>query len=231
MNHPWAEVNAAVLAVLAEWTRPPGGKGNGRIPARPGRHEIDVFADRLLGVRQAEAWGDRSEIRILPGTVVTPLARDFLKRRGVDVRVVAGREATLARGQRRGEWGFAIESTRHAGLVASLRRQWLDADWCEIAAGAADWVVDAEGRGSLVLADEAAVATWRANRVAGIRAATVGDVDATTRAVCHLGANVLVVEPATRSIHQIRQIGERFRGGGAPVAPAWTQDDPWEVPR
>ncbi len=231
MTHPWAEVNAAVLAVLAEWTRPLGGKGTGRIPARSGRHDIDVFADRLLGVRQAEAWGDRAEIRVLPGTVVTPLARDLLKRRGVVVRVVSGREATLARSQRRGEWGFAVESTRHAGLVASLRRQWRDSDWCEITSGAADWVIYAEGRGALVVADEAAVATWQANRVAGIRAATVGDVDATTRAVRHLGANLLVVEPATRSIHQIRQIGERFRGAGAPVAPAWTQDDPWEVSR
>jgi len=229
MNHPWAEVNAAVLAVLMEWRRPLG-----RGPARSGHHQPEVFGDRLLGVRQAEGLADRGEVRILAGTVVTPLARDLLKRRGVAVRVVSGREANQARTQRQGEWGFAIGSTRSPGLVAALRRQWLDGAWSEVAndaRGAAHWVVESANRGALVVADEASVATWRASRVEGVRAATVSDIDATARAVRHLGANLLVVEPLARSIHLIRQIGERFRAAGAPVAPGWDQADVSETPR
>ena len=229
MIHPWAEVNAAVLAVLADWSRPLGRGGNGRARARDGHRPPEVFADRLLGVRQAEGLSDRAEVRILAGTIVTPLARDFLRRRGVVVRVVSGREASLARSHQRGEWGFFLGSARYSGLVAALRRHWLDGDWSEIAADPAEWVVDAAGRGALVVADEASVATWRANRVEGVRAATVGDVDSTVRAVRHLGANLLVVEPATRSIHLIQQIAARFRSGGAPVAP--DDSDEWETPR
>ena len=233
MSHPWAEVNAAVLAVLAEWSRPLGRGGNGRAPTRNGHHhQPEVFADRLLGVRQAEGLGDRGEVRVLPGTVVTPLARDLLKRRGVVVRVVSGREAVAVRTQHQGEWGFAVESARHPGLASALRRHWLEAAWYEVADGveAARWVVEDEGRGALVVADEASTATWRANRVEGIRAATVGDVDSTVRAVRHLGANLLVVEPATRSIHLLQQIGTRFQAGGAPFAPD-ELDDGWEAPR
>ena len=218
MNQTWAEVNAAVLAVLAEWTRP-ARRAVGLEAARP-----EVFVDRLLGVRQVERLGDRGEVQILAGTVVTPLARDILKRQGVAVRVVSGRAASLARSRQLGEWGFAFESPRHPGLVASLRRHWFDGpDWSEVD-DAALWVAEGEGRGALVVADEGSVATWRANQVHGIRAATVGDVEATDRAVRHLGANVIVVEPTTRSIHLIQQIARQFRAGGAPESPGWEDE-------
>ena len=225
MNHSWSEVNAAILAVLAGWNRPVGPARGGRGRGRDGHQIPEVYADRLLGVRQAEGLAARGEVRILPGTVVTPLARDLLRRRGVAVRVVSGREAILARTREQGEWGFAIDSPRQPGLAEALRRHWLEADWCAIERDPAGWVVAAEGRGALVVADEGAVATWRANRVEGIRAATVGDIDATDRSVRHLGANFLVVEPAGRSIHLIRQVGARFRLGGAPLAPDWDCDD------
>ena len=217
MSQTWAEVNAAVLAVLAEWARPP--KGIGRGSARP-----EVFVDRLLGVRQVERLGDRDEVQILAGTVVTPLAADLLKRQGVAVRVVSGREAVAARNRRAGEWAFAVESTGNPGLTASLRRHWLDGpDWSEVA-DPAPWVVGAAGRGVVIVADEASVVTWRANQVAGVRAATVGDVESTARAVRHLGANVVVVEPSTRSIHLIQQIAREFQAGGAPEVPEWEED-------
>lgn len=219
MNHSWGEVNAAIMAVLAGWNRPLGREGNRRTGVGGGKPRPEVFADRLFGVRQAEGLGERAEVRILPGTVVTPLARDLLKRRGVVVRVVSGREAVLARARRAGEWGFAIESVGQPGLAAALRRHWLDAAWDELGDGveAAEWVAATDDRGALVVADEASVVTWAANRVDGVRAATVGDLDTTVRAIRHLGANLLVVEPAARSIHLIRQIGERFRAGGAPT--------------
>ena len=218
MNQTWAEVNAAVLAVLAEWTRP-AHRAIGGDRVRP-----EVFVDRLLGVRQAERLGDLGEVQILAGTVVTPLAHDVLKRQGVAVRVVSGRVASLARNRHQGEWAFAMESTRNLGLVASLRRHWLDgSDWSEVE-DAARWVAGADHRGALVVTDEGSVATWRANQVAGIRAATVADVEATDRAVRHLGANVVVVEPSTRSIHLIQQIARQFRAGGAPEAPGWEDE-------
>ena len=87
------------------------------------------------------------------GTVVTPLARDLLKRRGIGLRFVSRAEAE--RVGNAGEWGFAIEdrsrawwrrcggrcSTAPTAGTSSERR--LD--------DAARWVAEAPDRGALVL--------------------------------------------------------------------------------
>ena len=213
MNPTLGEINAAVLAVLGGMSRPAKAEG------RPAPHHRDVFVDRLFALRHAEGVGDGiDEVRILAGTVVTPLARDLLKRRRIGLRVVSGREAELARGTDRGEWGFAIDS--RSGAVEALRRLLLEGrDWAEVDGDPASWVVGGDGRGAFVIADEASVATWRASRVEGVRAASVGEPDAVSRAIRHIGANLIVVEPAGKSIYLLKQIGERFRLGGAPAMP------------
>src|SRR3954469_18476368 len=98
MSHPSIQdVQAAVASVLL---------GNGRAPMNA-RRNGEVFPERLLSLRHAEAlpWGTRA-VRIVPGTVVTPMARDFLKRQGIGVLVVAKSES--ANGHESGEWGFVI---------------------------------------------------------------------------------------------------------------------------
>ncbi len=214
MNPTWTEVHAAVLAVLAETVR------SGRPGGRPSNGRGEVFVDRLFSVRHAEGVVEGAdEVRVLAGTVVTPMACDLLRRRRIGLRVVSGREAARANAAREGEWGFAIES--QSGPVEALRRVLMD-DWAEVGpdpAEAARWVVDGDGRGAFVVTDEASVASWRAGRVEGIRAATVADPEAVSRAVRHLGANLIVIEPAGKSIYLMKQLGERFRRGGAPAVP------------
>ena len=137
---------------------------------------------------------------------------------------MSGREAAFARRQRStGEWGFAIDS--RSGQVEAIRRLLLD-DWIEVgpdSVEAANWVVERDGRGAFVLADEASVATWRASRFPGIRAATVSEPEAVSRAIRVLGANMIVVEPPGKSIYLLKQVGERFRQGGAPAIPGWLE--------
>lgn len=219
MTPSWSEVNAAVLAVLEEFGRAKGSNGrHSYAPSIP-----DVFVERLFSLRHAEALGDVEEVRVLSGTVVTPLAKDLLRRRGIRLRFVSGREAASAKAASRGEWGFAIDS--RSGQVEAIRRMLLD-DWVEVGPGsdeAARWVVEGDGRGAFVVADEASVATWRACRFAGIRAATVSEPEAVTRAIRALGANMIVVEPPGKSIYLLKQIGERFRHGGAPRIPEWLE--------
>jgi hypothetical protein len=215
MTPSWTEVNAAVLAVLGEFGR--ARSSNGRV-AHSSR---DVFVERLFSLRHAEGVGDVDEVRILAGTVVTPLAKDLLRRRKIGLRIVSGREASLAKARSLGEWGFAIES--RSGQVEAIRRLLLD-DWSEVgpdSVEAARWVVEGTGRGALVVTDEASVATWRAARLEGIRPATVTEPEAVSRAIRHLGANLIVVEAAGKSIYLLKQVGERFRNGGAPSLPDW----------
>ena len=59
------------------------------------------------------------ELRVAPGTVVTPLARDFLRRLGVGIAFVSTSEAGDA-----GRWGFAIETV--SGVLEAFRRSLMD---------------------------------------------------------------------------------------------------------
>jgi hypothetical protein len=203
------EVAAAVREVLRDLDRARTSSGTGA---------QDVFPERLLSLRQAEglAW-NRREVRIAPGTVVTPLARDFLKRQGISLKVVSRFEIEQARDP--GEWGFAIETD--SGLIAAFRRALLDDSrpWLELGGtseAAARWVMDSPGRGVVLLTDEASVAVWLACRLPGVRAAQVGDLDMVDRAVRRLGVNLLVVEPAGKSISLLKQMSLIFRRAGAP---------------
>jgi hypothetical protein len=210
------DVDNAVRAVLAERLRPRAALGG------PAGAAV-VFAGRLLSLRSAETLptGTR-QVRVSPGTVVTPLASDHLRRLGIEVRQVARSEVEPHRNA--GEWGFAVERT--TGLMEALRRAFLDGPegWREVGASldeAAEWVAETDRRGALVLTDEASVAVYRACQLRGVRAATAEEPDAVGRAVRALGINVLVVEPAGKPLALVRQLGATFRRGGGPVPPAW----------
>ncbi len=211
------DVESAVWAVLAEIRSAPGRNGRGQ--GQGG----EVFAERLFSLRHAEGLPAAArEVRIVPGTVVTPLARDHLKRRGIELRFVS--EWQTEGGLDRGEWGFAIES--ESGLMTALRRAFLDGaeGWIEldgIADAAARWVGESPRRGAMLMTDEASVAVWRACRFPAVRAAAVADIDAGSRAGRRLGANLFVVEPSGKSISLLRQLGQTLRRGGPPRAPAW----------
>jgi hypothetical protein len=214
MTPSWSEVNAAVLAVLGEVARP-----KQRPVARLSNQAREVFVERLFSLRHAEAIGDVDEVRVVAGTVVTPLAKDLLRRKRINLHYVSKGEASSSRSQLQGEWGFAIESK--VGQVEPIRRVLLEA-WTEVGddpVEAARWVVEGDGRGAFVVTDEASVATWLAGRIEGVRAATVAEPDSVSRAIKRLGANMIVVEPFGKSIYLMKQIGERFRQGGAPIMP------------
>jgi hypothetical protein len=202
-----ADVDAVVQAVLAELARRNG---------QP-RHAENgqVFAGKLLGQAQVELLdAGVQEIKVNAGTVVTPLARDLLKRRGITLHYASG--STSSKGT--GEWAFAIEG-RPNGKEEALRTALLHA-WAEVAPEVAShWVVERPQRGALFLTPEASLATWRANRVDGVRAASASDVDAVARAVQFLGVNLLVVEPSGLSIASVKAMADTFCRAGAPAMP------------
>lgn len=206
------QVAAAVSEVLRDLDRRRAPRPSERSPRQ------DVFAERLLSLRLAEGFAaNRHEVRIAPGTVVTPLARDFLKRQGISLKVVSRSEVEQVRDP--GEWGLAIASD--SGLIAAFRRTLLDEvrPWQEIPGSpeaAADWISASPSRGVVLLSDQASLAVWLACRVPGVRAAQAGDVDGVDRAIRWLGVNLLVVEPAGKSISLLKQMSLVFQKAGAP---------------
>jgi hypothetical protein len=204
------QVDDAVRAVLAGLRRAP----------RPDRRSSGVFAGRLLGQRQVEGLGPEiREIRIAPATVITPIARDLLRRRGILVRWVSERLAA-----RIGEWGFVLEGG--AVMADALRRSLLAAEggWHDLGdevIEAAHWVAAEDGRGAVVFSGQGSVACWLASQVPGVRSAAAGDADGVARAVEHLGVNLLVLEPAGHSIPSLLHCVKVFRKSGAPERPDW----------
>jgi len=205
-------VARAVESVLLELDRGRAhrDRSRSRMPA--------IFAERLLSLRKVEGLAQREQvIRVAPGTVVTPLARDFLKRQGIRLQWVSRSE--VEQSLERGEWGLVIAS--RSGLVEALRRTLLESsqEWRAQLAdveSAASWVAASPTRGALVVTDEAAVAVWLACQRQGVRAAQATDVDAVDRAVRQLGVNLLVIEPAGKSIALLKQMSLAFQRSGAP---------------
>ena len=210
-DDPIVKVNEAVRAVLAELRGP--------ILTRR-EPDCQLFLDKLLSVRQAEALPRGTRIvQIGPGTVVTPLARDLLKRQGIAIRLGGAREAQK---RAQGQWAFAVEA--ESGLELALRRSFLEDPrvWIEVEPSLEDiagWLVAEEGRGALWITTEVALAVWRACRREGIRAASAVEPADVHRAVRGLGMNLLLVDPTGKSISWIKQLASAYRLGGAPLVP------------
>ena len=211
---PIKKVDEAVRAVLAEL------KG----PSRS-RKESDcqVVVDRLFSLRHAEALPPGTRIvRLGPSTVVTPLASELLKRKGITIRLGGLGESM---GTARGEWGFSIAADSEVlGTIKALRRALLKDPraWIEFEPSLeflASWLVDGKGRGAMFITSETALAVWKSCQITGVRAASAAEPGEVYRAVQSLGMNLLVVEPAGKSISRIKQLASAFRVSGAPRAP------------
>ncbi len=202
-----SQIDAIVRAVVAELNR------RQAVAVEPAR---DVFSGKLLNLAAAESLRhDQTEIRIAPGTVVTPLALDHLKRRKVILSYVSNVTATH---RNTGEWAFCLGTTT-SGHAAAIRRALL-ATWTErTEAELVPWLTETSGRGGLLLTNDAALSCWKANQLKGIRAAFIVDADSLARAVKSIGINLAVIEPERLSISQVRMLAESFRQAGAPVAP------------
>ena len=214
-----AEVDAVIRCVLADLI------GRDRAPQRHAPDaDANVFAGRLLALRHVEAFavGVR-EVKLAPGTVITPLARDAARKRGITLRTVSAAEVSPLR--HAGEWGFAIEPAD--GLAIALRRSLLDdpAGWKEVAAEEiAGWVADSEVRGGVLVSNSPALAVWEAHQLHGVRAAAVTDAESVARAIRQLGASLIVIEPAGQSVHALRSLCSTFRRAGAPTPPPGLSD-------
>lgn len=213
---PIKNVDEAVRAVLAELKQ----KGTGC-----SRRESDclVIVDKLFSLRHAEALPPGTRIvQLGPATVVTPLARDLLKRRGTTIRMGVLGESLASAG---GEWAFSIAADSEVlGTVKALRRALLEDPraWTEFEPSLdflADWLTAGKGRGAMFITSEAALAVWQSCQITGVRAATAAEPAEVYRAIQSLGMNLLVVEPAGKSISWIKQLASAFRAAGASRAP------------
>lgn len=230
-------VEAAVRAVLAERDGSAivraalAPRSVGHSAARPAitRPASDClfFAEKLLSVRRLESLPSRIRvIQIGPGTVVTPLAALELKRQGITIgrrpMTVCPSDGGATPALTESRWAIAVDSK--LGTVQAWRRALLQdaSPWCEINASldeVACWLLDEEGRGAMWVTPEVALTVWRSCRVPGVRAAAAAEPTELRSAARSLGMNLLVVDPAGKSIGWLKQLASAFRLAGPPRLP------------
>lgn len=230
-----AQVSAAVMAVLREMA---GARQNaspqdttrlidhgvngfaGRTSAIAEAASI-VFPGKLLLERHAASLPDSTrQLVTSPSTVVTPLAREILRKRGVLVRIATVPNAGSPDALLAGEWGVVrlCESPQAQSLEAMLVGRggegWVG--FGQSADAAVDWL-DSQTSGHLALLAQSACSTlwWAIRR--GVRAAQVNAMGDVERVVTSFAPRCLVIEPARLAIHESRQIFRTWRALGVHV--------------
>jgi len=173
---------------------------------------IVVTAQWLEDLRRAGR-----EIELPRDALITPAARDWLKEYAAPV---TWRDADG--GGTGGTTPVVID------LAVPMMRSWLAA--LERLMGAVETIEPSDAAGGviaavrklctgvatgkwprgIVFADDAGLSVCIANKIRGIRAALGTDVPSVEQAVRRLAINVLILDPSRQTMHQVRQMVERF---------------------
>jgi len=239
-----ADVSAAVMAVLREMAgaaaQPadrPSVLHSGRMRIGPAQgittvsdDSIVAFPGKLLLERHAVSLPDSTrQIVTTPSTVVTPLAREILRKRGVAVRISNASSLGSPNPVIAGEWAVVrlCESPQAQSLETMLIGRGGEG-WIGFGAAteaAVGWL-DTQPAGHLaVLAQSAAHALWWLIRQ-GVRAAQVQASADVERIVSAFAPRCLVLEPARLAIHESRQIFRTWRSLGVQPPQSDETDSP-----
>ena len=148
------------------------------------------------------------ELVLLPRTVVTPLASDELKAKGVRVSwQIPG--AVQVESAKPGTWIFAQENSEPmvTAVISALEREGIKLPaMIGSVRTLAETVLRGAHAGGILVAADTALACCIANKIAGIRAAAVLSASQVARAKKTLGANLYAVEVLGRTFFELRQM-------------------------
>ncbi|MFM7128186.1 MAG: hypothetical protein ACKO0V_02375 [bacterium] len=234
-----AQVASAVMAVLRELnTHKTATLPNSGSPVLPKlqsveqsvshhtfkpQSEIKQFSGSLLLERHAlELEPGLRELAILPKTVVTPLAREILKKKGISTRLVGSAGIAGITAVSHGQWAILRLSASSQAVAAESMMAGRTGEGWDVSTGSLDdaaaWLGNGEGRHLGILAEAACVTVWRLAR-AGIRSARACAADEVESIVKNFAPQSLVVESAKMPIHEIKQVFQTWRRMGVVSPP------------
>ncbi|HMF15802.1 MAG TPA: RpiB/LacA/LacB family sugar-phosphate isomerase [Gemmataceae bacterium] len=154
------------------------------------------------------------ELVLLPGTVITPLAADEIRKLGIRI---DRQEKPTAKVGGNSAWGYAQERIDPVvtSVMQSLAREGLQVKLLQPAVGQnpsawakaiADCVARNECKGGLVFCADPGLVCCVANKVKGLRAAAANNIQQAVRAANNLGANLIAIEMPGQTFFEIRQI-------------------------
>jgi ribose 5-phosphate isomerase B len=182
----------------------------GSAPARRGAH--------FVGARELEGLAANSELAVPPGAIVTALARDEARARGI--RIVeratsdAGRQR-IALGadhggfRLKGELAELLRSLGHVVLDVGTRDE-SPVDYPDFARAVAEQVARGDARFGIVIDGAGIGSAMAANKVAGVRAANCWDEASARNAREHNFANVLTLGARHLTAERARAIARTF---------------------
>jgi hypothetical protein len=149
------------------------------------------------------------ELLLLPNTVITPLAADELRAKGVRIswQVPQAKEAVTSKP---GTWSYSQEQPD--ALVAAAV-QALERDGVKLTLhdgkgprSLAEAILSAKLCGGVAFCSDPALVCCIGNKVAGLRGAAVWSAAQVQRAKKHLGANLFAIEMPGRTLFELRQM-------------------------
>lgn len=156
------------------------------------------------------------ELLLLPKTVITPLAADELRAKGVQIR---WQETESKTKQATGGWILAQE-TSDTIMTAALRSLERDGIALSIVTDSpraiAESLIKNAHRGAIVSTINAAIVCCIANKIAGVRAAAVSSVKHASQARKNLGANLFAIEMPGPTYFELRQMLKTIVAGPDP---------------
>jgi ribose 5-phosphate isomerase RpiB len=174
------------------------------------------------------ALNGHREVVVPERTVITPSAAEELRARGVGI---TRQSAPPRVANQQAAWGYAQDRPYPLveSLTKALEREGIQlrelagrgaADSCAWARQVAVCIARGECCGGLVFSQESELVSCVANKVPGVRAASVSSPAQAARATTNLGANLLVVDMTGRTLFEIRQMIRGLCSGGIPACPA-----------
>ncbi len=177
---------------------------------------LDILDRRLISEQDvlSAVSSDTKRLRVSPGTIVTPLAADVLKERGItlatalpdfmDNSVQGSVGALVVQGTAAFEQilSKAIEKTGyHCNIIQAAGKD-LDRTLTTLS----QKVVQHELDGAVVIDDKAFCRTITANRIPGVRATMVWDTESSRLARSGCKSNILLVSPMLTPYDRIPEI-------------------------
>ncbi|HVX59290.1 MAG TPA: hypothetical protein VHC19_01765 [Pirellulales bacterium] len=184
-----------------------------------------ILASRVVTLAEIEGRLEGIKQLVVPAkAVITPAVRDLLRQKKIDIGfALPGKAAAKVRlplvvgvAETKHDAAGAMQAVAIAGVtIERLTRVGLApvvGELCE--------AVSKGGKLGLLLTNETAAALCLANRRPGVRAVAATSIAATPRAVRSVGANLLTVDPAGRTMFEMQRIISQFVAGAPYACPA-----------
>jgi hypothetical protein len=207
------------------------------VPAAEPVNELRLTETVITAELLETNWKQQPRIAVASKAVLTPLARDYLKKRKIEV------IRTMASGPKSSSpaanppsagasrWRLFVVQT-HPQLERIVEESnekgatWertLPASLSESIVTAVSSLLRAEVTGGVILTHQPLVASCRANRHAKVRAAAISDIAGINTAHRQIGPNLYCFDPTGKSYFELRNLFRAISSGGAPAPPeGWT---------